>query len=155
MVQLSDTREKTYTDFVTLHQDAIRHALVAAHGIEAGREAAADAFSYGWEHWDRISGMDNPAGYLYRVGQHRARRQRRDLPLFVPPPSADHDPWVEPALPAALEMLTARQRTAVVLIHAYEMTYQEAADLLGVTRSSIQRHLERGLAKLRLQLGVE
>jgi RNA polymerase sigma-70 factor (ECF subfamily) len=155
MVQLSGTREETYTDFVRCHQDAVRHALVAAHGLEAGREAAAEALSYGWEHWDRVRGMDNPAGYLYRVGDRRARRRRRHFPLFTAPAASGGEPWVEPGLPAALEKLTARQRSAVVLVHGYGLTHQEAADLLGVTRSSVQRHLDRGLAKLRSEMGVE
>jgi DNA-directed RNA polymerase specialized sigma24 family protein len=42
----------------------------------------------------------------------------------------------------------------VVLVHAYGMSHSEAADLLGLKRSSIQNHLERGLEKLRTDLGV-
>jgi hypothetical protein len=30
----------------------------------AGRDAAADALAYGWEHWERIKDMKNPIGYL-------------------------------------------------------------------------------------------
>jgi len=34
----------------------------------------AEALAYAWENWDRLSSMKNPVGYLYRVGQSRARR---------------------------------------------------------------------------------
>jgi hypothetical protein len=50
-------------------------ALAAAAGIEAGREATAEALAYGWEHWDRVGSMENPVGYLYRVGRSKARKR--------------------------------------------------------------------------------
>ena len=46
------------------------------NGPELGREAAAEALVYGWEQWDRISEMANPAGYLYRVGRSRDGRMK-------------------------------------------------------------------------------
>lgn len=150
---MQGTLQQTFTSFVEEIQDRLRHALVARFGLEAGREAAAEALSYGWEHWDRIGAMDNAAGYLYRVGQHRAMRRLRHRPLFPAPPVTS-EPIVEPKLTAALSSLSPKQRQVVVLVHGYEMTHQEAADLLGLTRGSIQRHLDRGLAKLRNELGV-
>ena len=41
----------------------------------------------------------------------------------------------------------------MVLVYAYEWTYQEVADLLGISRSTVQNHLERGLARLRMVIG--
>ncbi len=146
------TREESFTLFVRATQDRLRHALVAGHGHERGREAAAEALTYAWQHWDRIGDMDNPAGYVYRVGQRLARRRRAE-PLFTAPPSNPH-PWIEPGLPGALASLSERQRIAVVLVHGYGLTHQETSDLLGVSRGSVQRHLDRGLAKLRDRLGV-
>jgi RNA polymerase sigma-70 factor (ECF subfamily) len=58
----------SYTGFVEDVEPRLKHALSAALGPDRGLEAAAEALSYGWEHWDRIRSMDNPAGYLYRVG---------------------------------------------------------------------------------------
>ena len=54
--------EASYTSFVAESQDQIRYALVAAHGLERGMEAAAEALTYAWEHWARLEPMDNPAG---------------------------------------------------------------------------------------------
>jgi RNA polymerase sigma-70 factor (ECF subfamily) len=131
----------------------LRHALVASCGFEAGREAAADALAYAWEHWDRVGGMENPAGYLYRVGCSSARRQRRRGALDQPLERVG--PWVEPALDGALDRLTTRQRTAVVLLHTFEWTHAEVADLLGVSVPTVQKHASRGLQKLRHALGVD
>ena len=49
-----------------------------------------------WQHWERVSGMANAAGYLYRVGQSRTR-PRLVPPLFPPVPEG-REPWVEPEL---------------------------------------------------------
>ena len=60
----------------------------------------------------------------------------------------------EPGLEPALSNLTKQQRTAVVLIDGFGYTHQEVADLIGVGRSTVQKHHERGLEKLRHELGV-
>ncbi len=120
-----------------------------------GREAAAEALAYAWEHSKRLLEMKNPAGYLFRVGQSRARRFRsKDRPLRFEPAAANPEPWVEPELASALHRLSPRQRTAVLMIHGYGHTYEETARALGVTRSTVQRHVERGMAKLRDDLEV-
>jgi len=72
---LSDQRvTETYGDFVAEHERALRQALTSCFGSDAGRDAAADALAYGWEHWGRVSEMDNPVGYLFTVGRDRGRR---------------------------------------------------------------------------------
>lgn len=126
---------------------------MARYGADVGREVTAAALAYGWEHWDRIGGMGNPVGYLYRVGQSRARRWLRPKVGF-PAPAEIGLPWIEPGLPKALGSLTANQRQAVVLVHGFGYTHAEVAELLGLARSSIQNHVERGLTKLRSQLEV-
>ena len=146
--------EESYTSFVAESQDGIRYALVAAHGRERGMEAAAEALTYAWEHWERIEPMANPAGYVYRVGYRLAIKDRSESPRLFPPAVVEQ-PKVEPGLPAALEALSERQRAVVVLVHAFGMTHRETAELLGVSVGSVQRHLDRGLAKLRKSLGVE
>lgn len=142
-----------FTIFVQEVEPRLSLALAAAYGVDVGRDSAADALLYAWEHWIEVQVMKNPAGFLYRVGQSAARRYRRGTPLF---PAVDRRelPRVEPALPAALLSLSEAQRTAVVLVHVLEWTEREAADLLGVDRSTIRRHRDRGLAKLRTALEV-
>ncbi len=142
-----------YSAFVRDGGARLRRAFIAAYGPEVGAEATSDALAYGWEHWDRISQMDNPAGYLYRVGQSKARRYRRK-PTRLPEVETAATPWVEPALPAALEGLSERQRQAILLCHGFGWTLVEAAEVLGVGASTIQRHIDRGMQKLREGLGV-
>ena len=121
-------------------------------GQETGRDAAGAALLYGWEHWDRVSGMDNPVGYLYRVGRSSQRRKKEPSWLAVP---AAVNPIAEPGLPKAIGSLSEKQRIAVVLVHAYGWKRQEVADLTGLSVSALDTHLARGLKRLRAVLGVE
>jgi RNA polymerase sigma-70 factor (ECF subfamily) len=131
--------------------------LVAGFGPEVGREAAQEALAHAWRHWDRVAGMDNPAGYVYRVGhrvgQKMAKKRARNV-VFPEVPEVSNPITIEPALPGALGKLSQRQRTVVVTVFGYGLSQREAAGLLGITRSSVQRHLDRGLARLRAELGV-
>ncbi len=147
------TDQITFAEFHRQAEPKLRRALIARYGGEIGREATAEALSYAWENWDRVKAMGNPLGYLYRVGQSRSRRfwPRRVVFDATPGPSL---PWVEPGLPGALDKLSTRQRQVVILVHGFEYTHQEVADLLGISRSSIQNHVERGLARLRTELEV-
>lgn len=141
--------------FVAFHASAepkLRHALVAALGQQAGTEAVGIAFAYGWEHCAQIRAMENPVGYLYRVGRTRTGRRRRE-PRLLPVPTAEEH-HIEPGLPAALAALTEQQRAAVVMVHADGWTRREAAEALSVSVSSLDTHLARGLQRLRAELGV-
>lgn len=150
-----EAKKDAFTGFVVEVEAKLRHALTGALGSEDGREAAAEALAYGWEHWDRIQGMENPAGYLYRVGlnwgRHKAVRLHPSLPLAP----LGETPWVEPGLPEALSRLSVHQRVTVFLVHGHEWSLAEVANWLGVSKGTVQKHLERGMRKLRRQLGVE
>ena len=148
----SATSSKTlesFESFVIVHEPRLRRAFVAAYGGERGREATAEALAYAWEHWDRISVMANPGGYLYRVGQSKTRSRRR--PLTYLPVDANDATW-DPRLVPALTSLTQRQRTAVVLIHGFDWSLREVSELTGTKVTTVQNHLERGMSKLRQQL---
>jgi RNA polymerase sigma-70 factor (ECF subfamily) len=141
-----------FEEFFECVEQKLRTALIAVFGQEAGRDAAAVALAYGWEHWDRISSMGNPVGYLYRVGRSSQRRHKE--PAWVEAPQ-DHTPHFEPGLPSAIAALSEKQRLAVVLVHAYGWDRRETADIVGISVSSIDTHLSRGLSRLRRSLGAE
>ena len=140
--------------FAAEAEPRLRHALTAALGLELGREATCEALAYAWQHWPRVRALEHPVAYLYRVGRSAARRYRRPL-RTVRLRSSRPEPWFEPALEPALRQLTDPQRVAVVLIHGFEWTHQEVANLLDIQRSTVQNHLERGTAKLRALLEVD
>lgn len=143
----------SFTQFVVANESKLRQALMAACGSAVGREVAQEALSYGWEHWERLSRMENPIGYLYKVGRNLNRRRRPSQVVFVEVPY-DTTPVIEPALPKALAALSTRQREAVVLVHCFQWTLSEVAGVMGISKSAAQNHLERGMKSLRRQIGV-
>jgi DNA-directed RNA polymerase specialized sigma24 family protein len=98
--------------------------------------------------------MESPAAYLFRVGQTSARRSRRRQGHLPVPDSVDL-PHFEPGLLPALGRLSESQRTAVLLVHAFGWPQSEAADLMGISVSSIRTHLARAVSKLQEVLEVE
>lgn len=150
---MSDVSE-SFERFAVTAQPRLRQALRAALGSEHGEEATAEALAYGFEHWGRIRTMTNPVGYLYVTGRNKIRRARRRGNVVLPAVPEARMPWVEPALPAALAALPERQRVSTMLVYGHDWSFTEVADLLGLAKSTVQVHAERGLAALRQHLGA-
>lgn len=153
MVSSKTQATDTFSEFFCRFEPKLRHALVASCGLEVGREATADAFEYAWAHWDRIGSMDYPVAYLYRVGRSAARKYR-PRPFRGDVSIESKPPWVEPGLEQALGRLSDRQRLAVVMRHSFGYTLDETAQVMGVSITTVQKHVERGLEKLRKGLAV-
>jgi RNA polymerase sigma factor (sigma-70 family) len=143
-----------FEDFAASVGLRLRVALVAAYGPELGLDAAAEAVAYGWQHWERVGTMSNPAGYLYRVGQSAARHEfgRRDI--FMQRETAPDMPDFDPGLVPALRSLTEHQRVAVVMVHGYGWSQAEVAEVLSVTPSTVRTHIARALTHLKQALEV-
>jgi DNA-directed RNA polymerase specialized sigma24 family protein len=143
-----------FDSFFRAFEPILSRALASAFGFNVGRDAAAEALGYAWRNWTRVSTMANPRGYVYRVGARWAARQRRPRVGALFAPADQSDGRFEPGLGAALSTLSLRQRQIVVLVAGFGLSQLEAAQLIGLSRSSVQNHLERGMTKLRTSLGV-
>ena len=155
MLTSRPTRRDAFEAFVRGAEPRLRQALSATLGSDRGREATADALAYAWENWDRVSAMANPVGYLYVTGRDRGRRANRTRLVTLLPIEQPRIPWIEPGLVDSLQELAERQRTVVVLLYCFEWSMSEVADMLGVTKSTVQKHATRGIETLRRRLGVE
>jgi len=147
---VTQTERERFTSFVREVEPRLRRALTALRGAQDGRDATAEALAWAWENWSKVQSLENPAGYLYRVGSSRSRPRR------LPPLSLSGAPAAlgfEPGLAPALGRLPTRQREAVVLVHGCGWTYQEVADALGISKSSVGTHVKRALSSLRSELG--
>jgi DNA-directed RNA polymerase specialized sigma24 family protein len=127
-------------------------ALVAKWGIEVGSDLCSDVEEYAWEHRAKVTRMENPLGYLYRVAQSKSRSHVRWIKRTTFPsrfPDVIHE---DPALHDTLQILAvlnADQRVCVMLVHAFGWTYAEVAELLGFTRAVVNHNVHRGLVALR------
>ncbi|HEX9235014.1 MAG TPA: sigma factor, partial [Actinomycetota bacterium] len=58
----------SFEDFYQGERDALFGALALITGSRfEAEEIAQDAFLAVWQRWDRVAGMESPAGYLYRT----------------------------------------------------------------------------------------
>jgi DNA-directed RNA polymerase specialized sigma24 family protein len=149
---MGDENEEEFDVFVTRVKPQLERALVGHLPAPMVGDAVAEALAYAWEHRDRVLPMKNPAGYLYRVAQSRSRRRSQGL---LPWTSDAAIPHIEPGLPAALARLSPKQSLAIWLVHAAGMTHVEAAEAMGISASTVANHVERGMARLRTELGVD
>lgn len=147
---MADDDAGDYEEFARWAMPRLLRAFIVTRGQEAP-DAAAEALAYAWEHWHKIRELQNPLGFLYRVGQSRTRRRRTPT---LPSPDAIGLPDVEPRLVPALRSLPDTQRTAVWLVYACGWHYSEVAAALGTTTSMVGNHVSRGLTRLRQQLEV-
>lgn len=144
---------ESFETFAAEAAPKLRRAFAGALGADRTPDAVAEALAYGWEQWDRVRDMEFPVGYLFRVGQSRTRpRERPTLPR-VEHASGEHT--FEPGLPAAVMTLPDTQRTAVWLAHGCGWNHQDIAEVLEVSTSTVSTHVNRGLERLRKEMGVE
>jgi RNA polymerase sigma-70 factor, ECF subfamily len=148
--------------FFDEHRDRLYAALwlIARDRFEA-EEVSQDAFLKVWERWDRVRGLEDPAGYLYRTGLNLLRNRRRRAALVlrrlvhVSPTAVDAMAAVDTrdVVIRALATLTSRERAALVLVDLLDMTSEDAAKALGVRASTVRVLAARGRAALRNEIG--
>jgi RNA polymerase sigma factor (sigma-70 family) len=151
--------DRSFERFAAVEGERLRRALVAAYGIDVGSDACAEALAWAWEHWARVSDMANPVGYLFRVGQSATRRHRRwrRRRVWLPNEVGDAGDTGEMSgrLDEALVALSERQRAVVLLVHGYDYSYAEVAEMTGTSLASVRNDLHRAMKRLRTQLEAQ
>lgn len=144
------TATANFEAFVAEAEPRLRRAFAGSLGIDRAGDALSEAFAWAWENRSKLAELDNPVGYLYRVGQSKSRQKKRPE---LPPPDPGRIPHIEPGLVEGLMNLSESQRTAVWLVHACSWSHGEVAEALDIGTSTVATHVQRGLASLRNHLG--
>lgn len=148
--------DQGFEGFVRADGKRLRRVMSSQYGVDIGCESTDSALAWAWEHWDRLRGMANPAGYLYRVAQTQARRTiDRGRPVTLPPESTageEPSPSLDGDLATALLALPDQQRLAVLMVHVYGWTPIEVGRITGTPAVTVRSHLRRGLRHLRASL---
>lgn len=147
----------TFVDFYRQHRTRVARALALTLGdAQLADEATDEAMTRAYQHWGKVSRLDNPGGWVYRVGLNWSlsvlRRVRR--PDRTPPtPGVSEQPAVhEPAVAAALRTLSVDHRSVVVCRHLLGWSEAETAAALGIRRGTVKSRSARALHLLREQL---
>jgi RNA polymerase sigma factor (sigma-70 family) len=136
-----------------------RLCLVTGNRQEA-EEVMQDAFIRVLERWERVSAMENPAGYLYRTAFHEVHRRSRrtaravrDFALMRPEVDDFAAAEDREIVRRALGKLTRRQRAAVVLTELLGYTSEEAGAIMGARAVTVRVLASQGRATMRRMLG--
>src|SRR5215203_4782763 len=108
--------------FEAEHERLLRALFIVTGSAEEADELMQDAFVAVWERWDRVGGMDDPTGYLYRTAMNRFRSRLRSTRVAArrvvsadPPPDLFEAVDDRDLVVRALAGLSERQRAALVL----------------------------------------
>src|SRR3989442_10661766 len=123
--------------------------LYAALGLVTGsraeaEELAQDAFLKLWERWDRVRGLEDPTGFLYRTALNLARSRFRRAKLALTKtivPVERHDDFSEvddrDILVRSLRGLIPQQRAAIVLTALLGFSSEEVGELRGLKAPTV------------------
>jgi RNA polymerase sigma-70 factor (ECF subfamily) len=136
-------------DFETFYL-ASRARLVASLSVllgdvELASDAADEAFERALTRWSRVSQMESPPGWTYRVALNVARRQARrrtiESRLLARRPTATPLPAQVVEVREILDQLAPHQRAAMTLRVLGDLTENDIASVLGVSRSTVRSAL--------------
>ena len=129
---------------------------------ELAADVTADAFAKALVSWRRVSPMERPGGWVYKVAlnmmRRRFRRRARERELYAetingidlvhgPPDVTGLDVWVH------VRALPDRQRHTIVLRYVADLTEPEIAGVLGVSRGTVASNLADARRSLAAKLG--
>lgn len=129
--------------------------LITGNRHEA-EEILQEAYLRLWERWDRVRGLENPAGFLFRTALNvfRSRRRRSLLALrqaVAMAPLADDLAAVEDRdeVVRLLRPLAPAERASIVLTTMFGFTSEEAASILRVKPATVRAHAARARTRTR------
>ena len=135
--------------------------LITGNRAEA-EELGQEAFLKVWERWDRVAGMEEPTGYLYRTAMNLFRKRYRRAALALRKTVSeelrrDEFATVEDRSIVARAMveLAPRQRAALVLTELIGFSSEEAGQMLGVSPGTVRALASQGRAAMRQHLEAD
>lgn len=153
-------RLETFEDFFHANYERLLRAMYLATGNKhEAEDLAQDAMARVLERWDRVSVLEDPVGYVYRVALNRRRSLLRRFAVALRKTPEAHEPEsmaaVEErdAIKRALAGLPTSQREALVLCDWLGMSDTQAGAVLGASPGAIRTRLHRARSEMRTILG--
>jgi RNA polymerase sigma-70 factor, ECF subfamily len=152
---------QTAPSFEDFYEASFRRLFTALCLVTGNRheaeEIAQDAFLRVYERWDRVRNLEDPTGYLFRVGMNLFRsRYRRTLlglrrELLLAPAATDELETIEThdEMVRLLQGLDPKQRAAVLLTAILDYSAEEAGRILGIRASSVRSLTTRARARMK------
>jgi RNA polymerase sigma-70 factor, ECF subfamily len=149
--------------FFEAEKDQLYRALcLVTRNRHEAEDLTQEAFIRVLERWDRVTGVNDLHGYLYRTAMNVFRRRygralriaKRSMQLV---PADDEIAEIDErdAAVRALAGLSPRQRAAVVLVDLLGFRSEKAARMLGIRASTLRMHASRAHAALKETMSRE
>jgi RNA polymerase sigma-70 factor (sigma-E family) len=130
------------------------------HDIGVGEELAQEALARAWARWDRVSTLESPEGWVYRVGLNLARSrfrrgqaERRALQRLGPANQEHVLASAEViAVRDAVTSLPDRQRAAIVLRYFADLPVATVAEAMDCAQGTVRSLTSQAIDRLRVDL---
>jgi RNA polymerase sigma-70 factor (sigma-E family) len=139
----------------------LRYGYVLSGNPHDAADLAQEALARLGMAWPRVRHRGDPEAYvrttMARLHISRWRRLRREVLVGEPPDRAQHDGGLvradgDSGMWRALAALPTKQRAVLVLRYYEQLTDEEIATTLGISRVTVRTQAHRALAKLRSAL---
>jgi RNA polymerase sigma-70 factor (ECF subfamily) len=143
-----------FEEFYGEQRDAIARALaMTLRDSQLAAEAVDEAMARAYQRWNRVQQLDNPGGWVYRVGLNWSRsilrRALRPAPVWVTNDGSVLDgTGLDPTIDRALGELSIEQRAVVVCRLLIGYSEAQTAAALGVRPGTVKSRLARATARL-------
>jgi RNA polymerase sigma factor (sigma-70 family) len=144
--------------FLDEHRDDVWRLLVASVGRDAADDCFQETFLAALRAWPETR-PQNPRAWILTIAHRKAidhvrARGRRavpfgdlpDVPAAPAPEPGDEEVW------GRVRALPPKQRAAVLLRFAGDLSHREVASALGTSEDAARRSAHEGLKKLRLEM---
>jgi RNA polymerase sigma factor (sigma-70 family) len=147
--------------FLDQHRDDVWRFLVASVGRDAADDCFQETFLAAMRAYPRLRADSNHRAWVLTIANHKAldhhrARARRAIPVEDVPEVAVHDgaPSDGGETWARVRELPPKQRGAVLLRYAGDLSHREVAAALGCSEQAARRSAHEGLKKLRLEMAA-
>jgi RNA polymerase sigma factor (sigma-70 family) len=142
--------------FLDEHRDDVFRFLVASVGRQEADDCFQETFMSAMRAYPRLRRNSNLRAWVLTIAHRKAldshrARGRRPLPVADPPerPVRNGEPEPDAELWSEVRKLPHKQRTAVALRYAGDLSHEEIGRVLGCSEEAARRNVHEGLKKLR------
>ena len=150
--------QQPFQRFLDAHRDDVWRFLVAYVGRDAADDVFQETFLAALRAYPRMR-PDNPRSWVLTIAHRKAldhfrARKRRAVPVGDLPevPAPDGPDRSDDGVWERVHALPAKQRAAVLLRFAGDLTHAEVATAMGTSEEAARRNAFEGLRKLRQEM---